>query len=186
MGDFDYLGDVKLGSSIVVKPKKQRSLSVKMGIVLTTIGFLSGAIGAGAIGFTQFQKNSNPTMAIPSPSMSEIPEPQSSPSASIDLNRGSYEVAGTETVPKKAVKTKKATKSVSTPKSTPVATPSPSAETSETIASGSGSDPRPICTKRDRWGHCISTSGGQGGGSSGGSGGGPGGGHNPPTPSPRH
>ena len=150
MGDFDYLGDVKLGSSIVVKPKKRGTLGRKIGIFIVTASFLSGALYAGAIGFTQLQKNGKSNFAVPAPSESQSSAPQSLPSASIDLNRGNYEVASTVTVPEKVVKTKKKkytrpNKSV-TP--TPSATPSETNSTTTASESGSGrgSTPKPTFT----------------------------------------
>ena len=147
MGDFDYLGDVKLGSSIVVKPKKQRSLGRRIGIFLVTASLLSGALYAGALGFTQIQQNGNSNIAVPAPTESQASVPESLPSASIDLNRGNYQVAGTVSVPKKVVKTKK--KKYTKPSQTSSATPSATTSTTTTTASGSGSGSKP--TPKQTW-----------------------------------
>ena len=128
MSDFDYLGEVKLGSSVVVKPtKKRQPFIVRMAFMFASGLVLSAGFFFGSIAFAQFQKlpkspERSEVVAQPSETPASAPA-GSTPTPSIKIDRGDYNVSGTSVNKKAKAKPKKKVKVKSSP--TPSFTPSP-------------------------------------------------------------
>jgi hypothetical protein len=131
LGDFEYLGEVKLGSSSPVKPKKDSKGSAQAITIVVISLLVAGGIASYEIGF-KFGKLSNASqhMGVTSSESSAIV-----PSSSLGIDRGNYQVAYTNGA-KSVSKTTKTGKKNQSSGPTPAGSPSAS-DTSFVISDNS-------------------------------------------------
>lgn len=130
MTDFEYLGEVKLGSNVATKPlPKKKSLAYRLVVLFVSGVALSAGFFFGNLAIAQIQKhnggNTNGLAVVPSPSNSASAD-GSTPTPSIVLDRGSYQIAGAPSSGAKKTKAKNKVTKKPGPKITSTPTPEPS------------------------------------------------------------